>query len=302
MIGKLSDSLIENKYNEFREEISLLFDYLNQINDTTKKNIKRLLKEVEYAQNPDTIININEAIKIKCGTTLARHLCSNPYTGSTLEIGNSAIDLEEKIRLCNTLKNKQYQWVITEAYELLEDYIEAIYVYIVCVRNDLWSSSDFGKVEDDEIGKREVYYRLLKAKSNPSKKITKIFRNKIPGFKEIETNNKIGKNYRFNIKLIELLRHTIVHNSGRFNDTEKFINKVLDESEINGKKRVIGERAVRSYITKVQEEDIVMLLERPSEILGSFGGYFNRAKFLLSDILEYSLIIKEELKSYLGNH
>ena len=52
MIGKLSDSLIENKYNEFREEISLLFDYLNQINDTTKKNIKRLLKEVEYAQNP----------------------------------------------------------------------------------------------------------------------------------------------------------------------------------------------------------------------------------------------------------
>ncbi|EFX7592981.1 hypothetical protein EF293_17530, partial [Shigella sonnei] len=91
MIGKLSDSLIENKYNEFREEISLLFDYLNQINDTTKKNIKRLLKEVEYAQNPDTIININETIKIKCGTTLARHLCSNPYTGSTLEIGNSAI-------------------------------------------------------------------------------------------------------------------------------------------------------------------------------------------------------------------
>ncbi|EGZ5943477.1 hypothetical protein BIY71_003829, partial [Escherichia coli] len=69
MIGKLSDSLIENKYNEFREEISLLFDYLNQINDTTKKNIKRLLKEVEYAQNPDTIININETIKIKCGTT-----------------------------------------------------------------------------------------------------------------------------------------------------------------------------------------------------------------------------------------
>ncbi|VCY53365.1 hypothetical protein BANRA_05117 [Escherichia coli] len=133
------------------------------------------------------------------------------HTGSTLEIGNSAIDLEEKIRLCNTLKNKQYQWVITEAYELLEDYIEAIYVYTVCVRNDLWSSSDFGKVEDDEIGKREVYYRLLKAKSNPSKKITKIFRNKIPGFKEIETNNKIGKNYRFNIKLIELLRHTIVH-------------------------------------------------------------------------------------------
>ncbi|HBB7304214.1 TPA: hypothetical protein QH059_002699, partial [Escherichia coli] len=66
MIGKLSDSLIENKYNEFREEISLLFDYLNQINDTTKKNIKRLLKEVEYAQNPDTIININETIKIKC--------------------------------------------------------------------------------------------------------------------------------------------------------------------------------------------------------------------------------------------
>ena len=81
-----------------------------------------------------------------------------------------------------------------------------------------------------KIGEKEVYYRLLKAKSNPSKKITKIFRNKIPGFKEIETNNKIGKNYRFNIKLIELLRHTIVHNNGRFNDTEKFINKVLDES------------------------------------------------------------------------
>ncbi|HFK8105292.1 TPA: hypothetical protein ACG0I7_005392, partial [Escherichia coli] len=122
-------------------------------------------------------------------------------TGSTLEIGNSAIDLEEKIRLCNVLKNKQYQWVITEAYELLEDYIEAIYVYTVCVRNDFWSSSYFGKVEDDDIGKGEVYYKLLKAKSNPSKKIIKIFRNKIPGFKEIEINNKIGKNYRFNIKL-----------------------------------------------------------------------------------------------------
>ncbi|VCY53366.1 hypothetical protein BANRA_05118 [Escherichia coli] len=27
MIGKLSDSLIENKYNEFREEISLLLTF-----------------------------------------------------------------------------------------------------------------------------------------------------------------------------------------------------------------------------------------------------------------------------------
>lgn len=29
MIGKLSDSLIENKYNEFREEISLLLSLIH---------------------------------------------------------------------------------------------------------------------------------------------------------------------------------------------------------------------------------------------------------------------------------
>ncbi|HHN9865796.1 TPA: hypothetical protein ACP7S1_001426 [Escherichia coli] len=170
MIDKLPCSFIENKYSELRNEIALLFDYLNQIDDITKKNIKRLQKELEHAQNPYSILNIDESIKIKCGTTLARHLCSNPYTGSTLEIGNSSIDLEEKIRLCEALKNKQYQWVVTEAYELLEDYIEEIYIYTVCIRNYFWSSSDFGKVEDGEIGKRDVYYKLIKAKSNPPKK------------------------------------------------------------------------------------------------------------------------------------
>lgn len=64
MIGKLSDSLIENKYNEFREEISLLFDYLNQINDTTKKNIKRLLKEVEYAQNQILLLILMKLLRL----------------------------------------------------------------------------------------------------------------------------------------------------------------------------------------------------------------------------------------------
>ncbi|HGC1316637.1 TPA: hypothetical protein ACIX2D_004913, partial [Escherichia coli] len=79
------------------------------------------------------------------------------------------------------------------------------------------------------------------------------------------------------------------------------ITKVLNESSISGKTRNNWEREIRQYIAKEQDSDIIMLLERPSEKLGYMGCHFKKAEYLLGEILEYSLIIKNELIAYLDN-
>lgn len=295
MIENPPGSFVENIFTELRNEIILRCDLLGHINVTTKDNIKRFKHTLENAQTLDA----NNTPQITCGTTLANHTCSNPYTGSTFGIGHSTIDISEKIKLCEALKNKQYQWVITEAFELFEDYIKKIYAHTVSIHYHFWSPSEFPKVQIDKNGDMETNYEAIKNKS--LKVFLKVFRRKLPNFRDVEINNKIGKNYRFEITLIELLRHTIVHNAGKFADTEKFINKVLDESSISGKTRNNWEREIRQYIAKEQDSDIIMLLERPSEKLGSMGWHFKKAEYLLGEILEYSLIIKNELIAYLDN-
>ncbi|HAW0199911.1 TPA: hypothetical protein JLI54_002948 [Escherichia coli] len=294
MIENPPGSFVENIFTELRNEIILRYDLLGHINITTK-NIKQAL---ENAQTLDA----NNTLKISCGTTLANHTCPNPYTGSIFGIGHSRIELSEKIKLCEVLRNKQYQWVITEAYELFEDYIKKIYAHTVSIHDHFWSPSEFKNVQIEQNGDMETYYNAIKRNNKAPKKILKVFRRKLPNFREVEINNKMGKNYRLEITLIELLRHTIVHNAGKFTDTEKFITKVLDESSISGKARNNGEIEIRQYIAKEQDSDIIMLLEGPSKKLGYMGRYFYKAEYLLGEILEYSLIIKEELKSYLGNH
>ncbi|HBV7029290.1 TPA: hypothetical protein MD441_002419 [Escherichia coli] len=298
MIENPPGSFVEKIFTDLRNEIILRCDLLGHINVTTKDNIKRFKHTLENVQTLDA----NNTSPITCGTTLANYTCSNPYTGSTFGIGYTRTDLSEKIKLCEVLKNKQYQWVITEAYELFEDYIKKIYAHTVSIHDHFWSPSEFKNVQIEQNGDMEAYYNAIKRNNKAPKKILKVFRRKLPNFRDVEINNKIGKNYRFEITLIELLRHTIVHNAGKFTDTEKFITKVLDESSISGKTRNNLEIEIRQYIAKEKDSDIIMLLEAPSEKLGYMGWHFKKAEYLLGEILEYSLIIKNELIAYLDNH
>ena len=164
-------NLIDETYEQFSRDISNLHDFWN----TIKMNTEQTLEEVQIKEKKAEEINadpkIDEILKKSNGKTYSNHFFYNPYTGDNTLLGHSEIDISKKIELCLILKNKQYQWVLTEAYELFEDYIESLYACAGYIENDFWPASDYGSVSISDIGKKDLTWFKGNAEKKDVKKI-----------------------------------------------------------------------------------------------------------------------------------
>ncbi|EJG2190532.1 MULTISPECIES: hypothetical protein [Enterobacteriaceae] len=297
-------TLIDEAYEKLSEEISNLHDFWNTIKKNTEDTLKELQNRQQRIEEINANPNIDEVLKRANGKTFSNHLFMSPYTGENVLLGHSEIDISKKVELCFILKNKHYQWVLTEAYELFEDYIESLYACAGYINNDFWPASDYGSISISDISNKDLAWFQItsKKKKEASRSILNKFRSDIENFAKVETTNALVRNYRFNITMIEFLRHIIVHNGGYFNDTNLFIDNVLKRSGINGKEKEKFEEMIRSFIGKIHNKETVLLIEAPSQKLPFFlNAHFSRIRFLLNIIIEYSFIIKEELKKHLSD-
>lgn len=69
----------------------------------------------------------------------------NIRTGRLQEYELKEISLEEHIDQIILQKNRQYCWLLAEAYEAFEDYLEHVYAYIGCVDASKWVKRDLRK-------------------------------------------------------------------------------------------------------------------------------------------------------------
>ena len=193
-------------------------------------------------------------------------------------------------------KNRQYQWLLAEAYEKFEEFIEKIYAYLGKPELNFWPLNDYGNINLKQLEKCDFDWYVKQTKQRRGGAINT--------FKKIYADLKINSSCK-NIPLmmliifIEKMRHIIVHNRGKTNSKEILIDLIFKESGISRSddiyKAIKG--AVSLYFEDKNNPATIFLLEiRSSDnILPCLYNIFDS---LIDILLNASNIICNKCKSY----
>lgn len=187
-------------------------------------------------------------------------------TGENVFFGKKKSSLQDSKRYLSTHKNKQYQWLLAEAYEEFEDVLESLYAYAGYIDHNFWPLRDFGSIKLSQLGCQEYSWFLSQAqkkKDTPSS-IINIFRDKFPQIRTVEVNNAFSINLFLAINLLEMFRHLIVHSGGIARDKEEFKKRVLKKAGLynNGKPESQYVDFIEFYFGSGNYSNHINLLER----------------------------------------
>jgi hypothetical protein len=198
-------------------------------------------------------------------------------------------------------KNKQYEWLLVEAYEAFESFLEDSYAYLGFINTNAWPLSDFGNLQLNEISGKTIewYKERVRMKKDKPKTILVQFRKIFPGLVEKEISNFYNVNMRLAVTTIELLRHIIVHKSGIVDNKKEFNRRILEKAELLQDKNQIDKynRFINSFFASGEFENHISLLEIPAEkdVVVNFM-YIDRFDVLVNYLMSYSGYIKKLIK------
>lgn len=127
--------------------------------------------------------------------------------------------------------NRQYQWLLVDAYELFEDYLEGIYASMAVTDKSSWPLRDFGEATIDELPGKNFDWYLEKSRNKkevPYSILNRI-RLKHPALGHVERANHLNVHLLVAVALIEQMRHHIVHTRGVVSKPDDFYAKVLNK-------------------------------------------------------------------------
>lgn len=148
-----------------------------------------------------------------------------------IEIQNDELNFDQLNHEYVLHLNKQYQWLLVEAYEVFEDYLTKLYANIGYLDNDFWQMQDFGEYSINEIKDLNVDWfidQTIKKRDKPKSILAQI-KKKMPSLTEKlapKIKDNPNEDYEFMMSLISEIRHIIVHNNGKTNKSE-FCERVL---------------------------------------------------------------------------
>jgi len=285
-------------YDDICNKISDLVLLQREVRDSTKRELDALN---EYAASMADHPEFEDF-------TSSRHkrVFNCAKTGEPRFYGYKKQGIEDRRLAIFHHKNKQYQWLLVEAYEIFEDYLQSIYACAGYIDSSLWAMSDFGSISIDEIDSKDYEFYLGKAnnKKGVPRSIICQFRKKFPDIQSFEESNKLNVDLNLAISIIEYLRHIIVHKRGWVDDKQKFIKLVLEKCGLynNGKYKENHEKLISHFFGDSEYQNMVILLEYnlypdlPIKITA------NRFEQLVSFIMAYSTLIAESLSDHLRKH
>lgn len=225
----------------------------------------------------------------------------DPRTGHRVVYFQKDLDLDARKFSVLIRKNRQYQWLLAEAWEEFEDYIHRLYAYCGKENADFWPLSDFGSITFSELkGKSFSWYvEQSKKKKGAPHSILVRFRETFPGLHAVEIKNSFDINLGVAISLIEKLRHLIVHNAGKAFNKRRFIETVAKQAGVvnNGKVAETVEQFVNQFFGVDEHENLVALLEIRTHPELPFESYVCRFGLLTNCLMAYGLLLSEYAKS-----
>lgn len=222
----------------------------------------------------------------------------DPQTGEAAAYGSRKLSAQDRVRLIGEKKNREYCWLLVEAYEEFEDYIERVYAFLGRRDTEAWPLGDFGNVRLSELESKDFgwYLKTVKGKHRQRpKEILNRLRAVYPDLETAERMNQLGVNLRIALELIESLRHKVVHARGEVADLEEFTRRLLERCGLwnNGNPNEDHRTFVQRYFrSRCDGGFIVTLLEVravpeevPLEIVHDvFGG-------LIGYLMAYAVLI-----------
>ncbi|WP_172562926.1 hypothetical protein [Vibrio furnissii] len=294
----LFEKEVSDNYNEFASRMSNLRVLQKVAKDSFSKEMSACIESAESLKGSQ----LGDDFPISAQNMT--YYCLE--TGEARFYGFSEITIEEqKMRLFEH-KNKQYQWLLAEAYEIYAEYIETIYACAGYCDPSLWLMADFGNIPYSENIKHdmEFYKQQANKKKDKPKSILTQFRRVFPKIESIERNNAHKLNIQLSISLIKNLRHIIVHEGGTVNDKEMFIQKVLKECSLYNPKSPNENHLayIDSYFGDKEYENLILLLEKTHTTEFPLHMFTDRLGNLMELLVAHASLITTELHKHITKH
>jgi hypothetical protein len=224
-----------------------------------------------------------------------------------LSVGTTKAEDDEILDalICNL--RTQHQWLLVEAFEILESYLKDLYGVLGYLDRSLWRCSDFGNITPAEIGDNDLEWhknQVRKTAKNNTKEIRKRISDKIDGVSNYLSNNCRQRDYSFLIGCIETLRHVIVHSSGLidWNDLLDAVSKNTGEVLTGDKKGPKSLRKfLRSFVDSTMIESVVEItLINKANIQPPFHFINKPFLYLLEHIGSYGALLYSQSLRHFG--
>lgn len=223
-------------------------------------------------------------------------------SGRTYSYHHRTMSIEDRKNEAFFRKNRQYQWLLAEAYEKFEDYLYKVYAYCGLTDTNFWPLCDYGNIKLSERESLDFKWYLEQAhkKKGAPRSILESFRKSFPQLHHIEFKNSMGVNLAFAIVLIEKLRHIIVHNGGRTISKESFVNVVAKEAGVFNNGHISDEhkQLVEQFFGANEYKSLISLFEIQVQPKLPFEIYVCRFGILVNFLMSYGHLLHEMVNIY----
>lgn len=279
---------VDSVFLDFAENMTQICLYQRTVKSQTDLELKVLFEQKEIKSKRSIFSEVRSANRMYFHRVLS---------GELDVFGGSIQTVDQCIAAAIAHKNKQYQWLLAEAYEAFDKFLTHSYVFLGIEQFNVWPLSDYGNNRLSDLESMNWNARLDLIKNKPSKvsHILTQLRKFFPEFAKAELSNSLNINLKVLVVMCQKFRHHIVHDGGYINDPKHLTNKILDEASVNGKAREDQERFIRSYIDQRDGRTLVCLLEVMSDEypLSGLGMHYDICDQLLKLLVSYAHLIKE---------
>ncbi|MFI8606665.1 hypothetical protein ACIGCP_19520 [Cellulophaga baltica] len=283
---------LENIFNEYLTRSEQIIISQKATKEIAKSEIEKLIKLKEKTE-----LKLSEN---KSNHTTYFFFIQDAKTGEIERYSTNKKTLEDKIKDVFLQQNRQYQWALSESYEIFKDYVISIYAYMGFTDRNKWPLKDFGTILFSELENKNFDYFIKQAqiKKDIPESILNRIRATYPEYKIIESNNKLEKNLLLEIILIEHLRHLIVHCQGMTTDKTGIINNILKKAGLwnNGKNNENYDYISSFFGVKSLNNTINLLEIEQQNETGFPNKYFDVLGNLINSLTSVSYLIYSEIK------
>jgi hypothetical protein len=282
---------LDDIWSDFTGAIAEVELMLRETRDSAKSEMQRLVK--------------NEEVMKQRGEDASRVVSMHNFsfkdirTGRHVVYGHRDLSAEEAKRHVLLRKNRQYQWLLVEAYEAFEKLLVHIYAYAGATSQDCWPMKDYGDVSIAESTQKSFAWYLEQAKKKKGlpDSILAVLRKKFPALSSLETSKHIEVDLKFAVALTEKLRHQIVHARGWTRSQEDFIANTAKAADRynNGVPEPLSSFA-KTFFGVGHYENMVALLEIRTRPDIPIHTYVCRVGILTELLLGYGHVLIELIR------
>lgn len=218
-------------------------------------------------------------------------------TGKHIFYDQRDLSIEEVKQHLLLRKNKQYQWLLVEAYEAFEKFLVHVYALVGATCQDCWPMKDYGNVTIAESADNKFswYLEQSKKKKDLPHSILIALRKKFSALSEAEINNYLNVHLGFAIALTAKLRHQIVHARGWTRSKEDFIADTAKVVGVYNNGNIPEQHSAfaKMFFGADQYEGMVALLEAPTDPNVPIEMYTCRVGILFEILLGYGHALVE---------